>query len=422
MKIIISLIFITILLFSCSEKINEEEIKQPPVIIDPYHYDTGVLKSGQTLANALIEMNVENTEVYKIVNKLNNVYDLRKSHPADSFVVKYDSLNIIQEFIYIPNKIKTYRVLLDSTNNYYTIVDTLKTEKVINTCEGEIVYSLWQAVIDSGESGAIAMMLSEIFQWDIDFNIDPKKGDKFKIIYEQYNNSNGKFVKYGNILAANYQSKSYDKIAYRFKNKSGFSKYYDSKGKAFQKAFLRTPLNFTRITSPFGKRVHPITRKVRFHNGVDFAAHYGTPVESVADGTVIHASWKGGHPTVNGRKGGYGKTVIIRHTNGYKTLYGHLSNYGKYKVGSRVKQHNVIGYVGSTGLSTGNHLHYTVYKNGKAINPMKIKNVSGPPVPKVEMASFKIKVKEYQSLLERESQKYYSPVSEYFEFMDEKQK
>jgi len=418
MKIMIMVLLIIVFLCSCNKKEIEKEIIQPPVIIDPYHYDTGIIKSGQTLAKALIEKNIDNREVYKIVNKLNKIYDLRKSHPADSFIVKYDSLNVIQEFTYIPDKINTYRVLLDTTNNYYTKVDTLKTEKVINICEGEIEYSLWQAVINSGESGAIAMMLSEIFQWDIDFNLDPKKGDKFKIIYEQYNNSQGDFIKYGKILAANYQSKSYNKIAYHYKNSKGFSKYYDFKGKAFQKAFLRTPLNFTRITSPFGTRVHPITKKARFHNGVDFAAPYGTPVESVADGTVIHASWKGGHPTIKGRKGGYGKTVIVRHANGYKTLYGHMSSYGKYKVGTRVKQHDVIGYVGSTGLSTGNHLHYTVYYNGKPINPMKIKNVSGPPVHKSEMAAFKIKAQEYKNFLEQETQKFYSPVSEYYKFAD----
>ena len=411
--------FLLLLFVSSCHNEESSPIQEEPVIIDPYHYKSGIIMSGEPLAEALIRSDIDNVQAYRLVNELNKVFDLRKSHPADSFFVKIDSLNTIQELVYIPDKINTYRVLRDSLGLYNAFVDTLKTVKQINICEGEIEYSLWNAIVERQKEGpALAMMLSQIFQWDIDFNIDPKKGDKFKIVYEQYNNEFGKFVKYGSILCARYASQSYDKTAYRYSVKGVGTKYFDEKGKSFQKAFLRTPLNFTRITSKFGTRVHPITKKRRFHNGVDFAAPYGTPVESVADGTVIHASWKGGHPTVNGRKGGYGKTVIIRHTNGYKTLYGHLSSYGKFKVGSRVKQHDVIGYVGSTGLSTGNHLHYTVYHHGKAINPLKIKNVSGPPIPKSEKSKFEEKVSEYKLILQKEVEKFYVPFDEYMQMLE----
>ncbi|MCD4796555.1 MAG: M23 family metallopeptidase [Candidatus Cloacimonetes bacterium] len=381
MKIFFLLFFTALLILSCT--------KEEPEEIDPYIYVTGSIKSGQTLASIMIEKNIENAKVYEVVNKLDSIYNLRRSHPADSFIVKMDTLDVIHELIYIPDKIHTYRVIRDTSNIFFTRIDTLQTTIKIDVCRGEIVSSLYQSIIDGGEGPAVAVMFSQIFQWDIDFFIDPQKGDKFQFAYEQIVNENGDFIEYGEILVANYSSRNYDNIAYRYTNKKGLSKYYDDSGKSFQKAFLKSPLNYKRISSYFGMRRHPITKKIWMHNGVDYAAAYGTPVEASADGTIIHRGWKGGHPTVGGRKGGYGKTIMIRHSNGYKTLYGHLSSYGKHRVGNRVKQHDVIGYVGSTGLSSGNHLHYTIYQYGKAINPLKLKNVSGPPVPKKEMDDFK---------------------------------
>ena len=374
------LIFFTFI--SCS--------KEDPEEIDPFIYKSGSLKSGQTLANALIEKDIENTKVFRVVNVLDSIYNLRRSHPADSFIVKMDTLDVIHELIYKPDKIHTYRVIRDTSDNYFTQIDTLQTTKVVKICNGEIETSLYQSIIDEDEGPALAIMFSQIFQWDIDFFIDPQKDDQFQFAYEQLVNENDDFIEYGEILVAQYSSRNYDKIAYRYTNKKGILKYYDESGQCFQKAFLKSPLNYKRISSYFGMRRHPITKKVWMHNGVDYAAAYGTPVEASADGTIIHRGWKGGHPTINGRTGGYGRTIMIRHVNGYKTLYGHLSKYGKFKIGDRVKQHDVIGYVGSTGLSTGDHLHYTIYQYGKAINPLKLKNVSGPPVPKDEMEEFKI--------------------------------
>jgi murein DD-endopeptidase MepM/ murein hydrolase activator NlpD len=419
MKKILWLLLVIVLSCGKEKRLSEEIIVAEPetqIVAEQFSYIRGSIKSGQPLAQALISKGLDNASAYRLANELNKKYDLRKSNPADSFIVKIDSSKVVQELVYIPNKINTYRVVLDSTRNYYVLIDTLKTSKVIKICDGTIESSLWGAIVDRQREGpALAMMLSQIFQWDIDFNVDPQKGDSFKIVYEQYNNELGAFVRYGNILAANYTSKSYSKTAYRYQLKNAGTHYYDEKGASFQKAFLRSPLNYTRISSGFGNRTHPITKQVRFHNGVDYAAPYGTPVEAVADGTVIHCDWKGGHPTINGRSGGYGKTVIIRHANNFETLYGHLSNYGKFKVGARVKQHDIIGYVGSTGLSTGNHLHYTMFQNGKPIDPLKIKNVNGPPIPSSEMASFKQNVDLYNQYLNEEKKpKNYSPIADYY--------
>ncbi|MBC8415480.1 MAG: M23 family metallopeptidase [Candidatus Cloacimonetes bacterium] len=380
-----------LILLSCSKKTPEE--------IDPFIYLSGSLQEGETLANALIDEGIENATVYKFVNKMDSIYNLRRAQPADSFVVRLDTLDVMHELIYIPDKIHTYRVIRDTADVFLTQIDTLKLVKEIDTFEGVMESSLWNAVIDGGEGPALAVMMSQIFQWDIDFFIDPQKGNSFTLAFEQYKTESGEFIKYGEILVAQYTSRNYDNIAYRYTNNKGISKYYDENGKSFQKAFLKSPLNYRRISSYFGMRRHPITKKSWMHNGVDYAAAYGTPVEASADGTIIHGGWKGGHPSVNGRTGGYGKTIIIRHANGYKTLYGHLSSYGKYKVGNKVKQHDIIGYVGSTGLSTGNHLHYTIYQYEKAINPLRLKNVSGPPVPKGEMELFQIHVDSLRTYL-----------------------
>ncbi len=386
-KLIFLLLLIVVL--SCTQK-KEIEVEE----IDPFIYKTGSLKSGETLANALIEKDINNAVVYKMVNKLDSIFDLRKSHPADSFVVKLDSLDIVQELIYMPTKTVSYHVVKDTSDNYYTRIDSLPLMKTIEKCEGMILSSLYKAMIDAGEIAALPVMFSQIFQWDIDFFIDPQKGDEFRLVYEKISCHN-EFIEYGEILVAQYKSRNYDNIAFRYRNRKGITKYYNEKGESFQKAFLKSPLNYKRISSYFGKRYHPITKKVSVHKGVDYAAAYGTPVEAAADGTVIKASWSKRHT---------GKTVVIRHANGYKTLYGHLSKYGKYKSGDRVKQHDIIGYVGSTGRSTGNHLHYTIYHHGVAINPLKLKNVSGPPVLKDEMDDFKVKVDSLKSLLYSEQQ------------------
>jgi len=383
------ILFVIISCVKNEAEINFSKIKKIAKEKDSFTYKTGKLEKDETLANALMNDGLASGTAYKFVNQLDKIFSLRYAQPNDQYCVKLDTLSEVVEIAFQPNEVHTYWVFRDSARNFTTKIDTLQLVKKNGFCEGKIESSLWNAMVNAGEKPALIMMLTQIFQWDIDFFIDPQKGDKFKLIFEKYTNANDGFVKYGKILVANYESKKIDETAYFFKTKDGTEKYYDENGKCFQKAFLKSPLNYKRITSTFGSRYHPIRKKSIFHNGVDYAASYGTPVEAAADGTVIHCGWKGGHPTVNGRKGGYGKTVMVRHSNGYKTLYGHLSKYGKYKVGSRVSQHDVIGYVGSTGLSTGNHLHYTIYHHDKAINPLKLKNVSGPPIPKSEMKEFK---------------------------------
>ncbi len=388
---IISLIF---LLVSCGKKRELEEETTEPNPYECFEKITGKLQQGQSLFSSLLEKNISRIEAYNITKKLDQKFNLRYSHPGDSFSVRIDSLGKIHQLCYYPSRIKTYIVTRDTTDNFIVCVDTLELQKRVEVISGELTETLYQSMIQCGARPDLVIRYSDIFQWDIDFFIDPRQGDKFTLVYEVYYH-NEKFIYYGHILGATYKGQQYDFIAYYYNNGKNIDGYFDRTGKSFQKTFLKSPLSYSYISSYFSKaRYHPILKIVRPHNGVDYAARYGTPVVASADGTVIYRGWKGG----------YGKTIKIRHKNGrYVTLYGHLSRYAKgIRRGVKVKQKQVIGYVGSTGLSTGPHLHYTIYYNGVAIDPLKLKNVSGPPIPKQEIENF-------QKVME-EVDKYLSPV------------
>ncbi|MBW6516699.1 MAG: M23 family metallopeptidase [Candidatus Cloacimonetes bacterium] len=386
--LLLSLLISFIILSACISQASNLETDE----IDHHIYVGGTLNQGETLAQALQNKGLGYSTFTPLLNQLNSVYNLRRCQPADSFLVKLDTLNVIHQLSYFPvrEKIITYSVLRDSSGTYYPQVDTLKTEKVLRKVDTAISGSLYSSLRVLGEGPHLIVNFAEIFQWDFDFFLDTREGDRIAFVYEQYM-LNGEFVQYGNILVAEYNGANYRNRAYRYVNNEGLAKYYNKEGKSFQKAFLRSPLNYTRISSRFSTgRYHPILKIVRPHNGVDYAAPTGTPVVAAADGIVSHVGWKGGHPTVNGMSGGYGRTVMIRHSNGYETLYGHLNGYAQgIRKGVRVTQNQVIGYVGQTGLATGPHLHYTVYLNNVAIDPLRMNNEPGPPVPKSEMDKFK---------------------------------
>jgi murein DD-endopeptidase MepM/ murein hydrolase activator NlpD len=225
----------------------------------------------------------------------------------------------------------------------------------------------------------LALQLSDIFAWDIDFSTDIRNDDVFKIVVEGLY-LNGEFKKYGEILSAEFVNKGETFSAYRFEN-DGRVDYYSSEGKSLRKAFLKAPLSFRRISSYFSRgRYHPVLKIYRPHHGLDYAAPTGTPVSAAGDGAVLFA----------GRKGQYGNLIIVRHSNGYKTYYGHLSRIGKgVRKGTRVDQGEVIGYVGATGLATGPHLHYEMRVNNRPINPLSLKIPHGKAIPASLMADFR---------------------------------
>ncbi|MCF6762758.1 peptidoglycan DD-metalloendopeptidase family protein [Pseudomonas fragi] len=244
----------------------------------------------------------------------------------------------------------------------------------------------------AGLPHSTTMDMAKVFGYDIDFAQDIRPGDQFELIYEQ-KVINGKTVGTGNILSARFTNRGKTFTAVRYTNKQGISNYYTADGNSMRKAFIRTPVDFARISSRFSSgRKHPILNKIRAHKGVDYAAPRGTPIKATGDGKVLLA----------GRRGGYGNTVIIQHGNTYRTLYGHMQGFAKgVKTGGSVKQGQVIGYIGTTGLSTGPHLHYEFQVNGVHVDPLGQKLPMADPIAKAERTRF---LQQSQPLMARMNQ------------------
>ncbi|WP_339543924.1 peptidoglycan DD-metalloendopeptidase family protein [Pseudomonas sp. RA_35y_Pfl2_P32] len=257
---------------------------------------------------------------------------------------------------------------------------------------GVINSSLSQSAARAGLSHSLTMDMASVFGYDVDFAQDIRQGDEFDVIYEQ-KVVNGKAVGNGPILSARFTNRGKTYTAVRYTNKQGNSSYYTADGNSMRKAFIRTPVDFARISSRFSMgRKHPILNKIRAHKGVDYAAPRGTPIKAAGDGKVLLA----------GRRGGYGNTVIIQHGNAYRTLYGHMQGFAKgVKTGGSVKQGQVIGYIGTTGLSTGPHLHYEFQVNGVHVDPLGQKLPMADPIAKAERARF---LQQSQPLMARMAQ------------------
>jgi murein DD-endopeptidase MepM/ murein hydrolase activator NlpD len=296
---------------------------------------------------------------------------------------------------------RPYRITLDPDNNVLSLtyhVNDMELLRVVRSDEGfeaekvpidyerrvghlggVIRANLYSALPEDDRSTQLAMELSDIFSWDVDFNTDLRKGDTFRVVVEELWLKN-EFRRYGNILAAELVIDGETFRAFRFAA-GGPENYYDDSGKSLRRAFLKAPLSYRRISSGFTrKRLHPILKTVRPHLGVDYAAPTGTPVSSTGDGTVAFAGYKGPN----------GKLVIVRHGNGYTTSYGHLSRFGKgIRAGTRVRQGDVIGYVGATGRATGPHLDYRMKRNGVFLNPLKVAPPRGGAVASARMDDFR---------------------------------
>ncbi len=350
-----------------------------------HHRDTAwvQIRWGQTLGQLLSDAGLPPNERARCVRAFESVQSVRSLRAgARVGIIRDDEMGVVG-IVYRPTVWRTVgAVRTDSTWRAFEQELPVRVE-VRHLC-GTVETTIYQAFLDRGASPELVMMFSDIFQWDIDFFTEPKPGDEFRLIYElKYAESDTGAVRvgYGRILAAQYVLSGKPITAIYFENPEGKSGYYDERGRSFQKAFLRSPLNYRRITSYFtGARFHPIFKRVRPHYAVDFAAPEGTPVVAAGDGVVVKAGWSKG----------LGNYIRIRHTNPhYETLYGHLRAFARgIRKGVRVKQNQVIGYVGQTGIATGPHLHYAFYENGRPINPLRIRRVTGDPVPKRLLPKF----------------------------------
>lgn len=349
--------------------------------LTPKQWREFIVKSGDNLARLFKRANIKPQQLDELMKSGDAVKKLRKIFPKDVIRVLSDANGTLQALRYdIDHKSylmveRQHDTLIAKTYNHQ--IETREAH-----ASGVIDSSLFIAAKDAGISQNIIMELANIFAWDVDFALDIRKGDSFTVLYEELYR-NGEKISDGKILAADFTNNGKVYRAVRYTNpQTNISEYYTADGKSMRKAFLRTPVNFTRISSRFTtSRYHPVLHKFRSHKGVDYAAKRGTPIYAAGDGKVIF----------KGKKGGYGNVMILQHGTKYTTLYAHLKTYNKkLRKGSKVKQGQTIAYVGSSGLATGPHLHYEFRVNGVHRNPLTVRLPISDPVPKRYMADFEL--------------------------------
>ena len=335
------------------------------------------VKNGDTLAAIFARNKLSATELHNIMALGKATRDLRYIKPGNTIHIRRDSEGKLLELVHEKNRLESLRV--NRIENGFAAQQVSREPEIrVAYASGKIDNSLFEAAQKSGLPQAVTMELAGIFGWDIDFALDIREGDEFRLVYEEQF-LDGEKIRNGNILAAEFVSKGQSYRAVRYQASNGRADYYTPDGKNMRKAFLRSPVDFRRISSRFGKRHHPVLNRMRMHKGVDYAASRGTPIRATGDGKIVH----------RGRKGGYGNTVIIRHGNKYSTLYAHMSSFNrKARNGDRVKQGQVIGYVGATGRTTGPHLHYEFRVHGTHRNPLTIKLPSADSINKNLKADF----------------------------------
>ena len=302
---------------------------------------------------------------------------LRLVKPGDEIVVRHSEGRILQfdKPISLSEALNIEKI----DDQFYATLIMRELDLRPARTTGTIDSSLFLAAADAGISDRTIMNLAGIFAWDVDFMLDIREGDQFALIYEEIW-QDGERLADGEILAAEFINQGESFRAVRFKDASGRVDYYSPNGRSVRKAFVRAPLSFSRISSNFNpNRRHPKLNTIRAHRGVDYAAPTGTPIKAAGDGKIIH----------RGRKGGYGNTVILQHGGNITTLYAHLSRFAKARNGSRVRQGQVIGYVGATGLATGPHLHYEYRRSGVHMNPRTVKLPDAEPINPDYLADFK---------------------------------
>ena len=330
----------------------------------------------QPIYNVLVGCGIAPSEVLSLTRSFKGIFDFRKARPQDEYQVCLTPQKTLQKLTYKRSLTNQYVAVKKDNGTFHSYRREILPDKQVVAKTFTIKSSLYQAVTGKGESGHLVAAFADIFSWDIDFYLYPRKGDTIRVLFEKYT-LDGKFIKYGNILAAQYIGSSKSFSAYYFDD-GRLAGYYDENGVPLRKMFLRVPVKFGMRTSSYSiRRFHPISKKYKRHTGIDYSAPHGTPIFATAGGTVEFAGWRGG----------YGKLMIIRHPNGYKTYYGHCSRLLARK-GAYVKQGQTIARVGRTGRATGPHVHYEVRINGKPVNPKTIKSTKATPLPADQRASF----------------------------------
>lgn len=356
---------------------NIDKVEKPKIEYKNYIYIKGKFNS---IFEKELSDKISKNDIYNIVRAYRSKLDFRKLAPMDTYTITLSTDNKFVS-IDIDKGEYTYSVVKDSDSYIFTKVENKLYESTV-TVEGKIDDVLWNSMIAKDVPPAIILDFTDIFAWTVDFLTDVRKGDKFKLVYYIARNHHNRMVS-RKIIAAMYDgSETGKKIMVEFNGE-----YYDENGEGAKSMFLKAPLHYRRISSYFSyNRLHPILKIVRPHLGIDYAAPIGTPVSAVADGVVVYKGWKGG----------YGNYVELKHKYGYYTSYGHLSKYAKgLYVGKRVKQGDVIGYVGSTGLASGPHLDFRIKQGSKYLNYLKMKRTADLKLDKKYLPILKKKIIEY---------------------------
>jgi len=328
------------------------------------------ISNGETFDKILNNYSIPNDEILEIKKNLNLDYNLNnlKTNLDIKFTIDQSNNKKITSFLFPisrTEKIQLTRNLDTGLFKKKTIITNLNKKIIFK--EGKITQSLYRTAIDLNVQPNIIIEFARIYGFQVDFQRDIRKNDNFQIMYEVFEDDNGKVFETGNIIFADLKLSGTNNSLYYF-DKKGSEGHYDENGKSVEKALMKTPINGARLSSSFGMRKHPIDGYNKMHKGTDFAAPMGTPIMASGSGVVTRARWCGGG----------GNCVKIKHNSTYETIYAHMKSFARgIKEGSRVKQGQIIGYVGSTGKSTGPHLHYEVIKNGKKINSQKLKLPSG---------------------------------------------
>ena len=331
---------------------------------------THKVSKGETFNKILNNYKIPKNEIQKIIkilskeNKLNNL----KTNQIIIFTIDQSENNKITNLLFPVSRTKRIQLTRDSISENFKkkeIVTNLNKKIIFQ--EGKILKSLYKTAIDLGIQANVIIEFARIYGFQVDFQRDIRKGDNFQIMYEVFEDDEGKIFETGNVIFADLILRNQKNTLYYFDKKNSAG-HYDKNGKSVKKALMKTPINGARLSSSFGMRKHPIDGYNKLHKGTDFAAPLGTPIMASGDGKIIRAKWCGGG----------GNCIKIKHNSTYSTIYAHMSKFAVgIKNGVRVKQGQIIGYVGSTGKSTGPHLHYEVIKNGKKINSQKLKLPSG---------------------------------------------
>jgi len=327
------------------------------------------VSSGETFDSILKRYFISELEIKEIKNKISKKVNLNKLNTNQKIILTIDqSNNLIKEFIFhFSNTKKIYLTKNEGIDEFNQKIIITKLDKKIIYNENIILSSLYKSAKEKGIPINTIIEFARIYGFQVDFQRDIRKRDSFQIMYEVFVNENAKVVESGNILFANLKLSGESNSLYYY-DKKGSEGHYDKNGKSVKKALMKTPINGARLSSPFGMRKHPIDGFNKMHKGTDFAAPMGTPIMASGDGVIKKAGWCGGG----------GNCVVIRHNSTYQTIYAHMSKFASgIRSGVRVKQGQTIGFVGSTGKSTGPHLHYEVVVNGKKINSQTLKLPSG---------------------------------------------